>query len=65
MADWKKIATDMLQANAESLDKIEQLTNERDMWRHVADMFYIGSGGAAAEEYERMERMQRIQEALK
>lgn len=65
MTDWKKLATDMLQANSESLDKIEQLTTERDQWRHVADLFYVGSGASAVEEYERIERMRRIQEAVK
>lgn len=64
MTDWKKLATDMLQANSESLDKIEQLTAERDMWRRIADLFYVGSGGSAVEEYERMERMQRIKQAV-
>jgi hypothetical protein len=65
MTDWKKLATDMLQANSVSIDQIEQLTNERDRWRRIADLFYVGSGGSAVEEYEQMARMQRIQEAVK
>lgn len=63
--DWKKLATEMLQANSVSLEQIEQLTAERDQWRRIADLFYVGSGGSAVEEYERIERTQRIQEALK
>lgn len=40
--------------------EIERLRNERDVWRNIADLFYIGSGATAVEEYERMERMQRM-----